>query len=130
MNRFVAFDRGCELMGKLTTHVLDTHSGRPAGGVRIELRILAGDASQLIGDYVTADNGRCVQNLLEDATFSQGRYELTFHIADYFRSRGVPIPEPAFIDAAVIRIGIADASQHYHVPLLITPWSYSVYRGG
>ena len=116
MNRFVAFERGCDLMGKLTTHVLDTHSGRPAGGVRIELRTLAGDASQLIGNYVTADNGRCAQNLLEDATFSQGRYELTFHIADYFRSRGVPIPEPAFIDAAVIRIGIADASQHYHVP--------------
>lgn len=117
-------------MGKLTTHVLDTHSGLPAAGVRIELRTLADGAAQLIGSYVTADNGRCAQSLLEDATFSKGRYELTFHVADYFRGRSVPIADPPFIDAAVVRIGIADASQHYHVPLLITPWSYSVYRGG
>jgi 5-hydroxyisourate hydrolase len=117
-------------MGKLTTHVLDTHSGLPAGGVRIELRTLTGGTFQLIGNYVTADNGRCAHSLLEDAEFRQGRYELTFHVADYFRGRGVPIAEPAFIDAAMIRIGIADPSQHYHVPLLITPWSYSVYRGG
>lgn len=130
MNLFVAFDRGCDLMGKLTTHVLDTHSGLPAAGVRIELRTLADGAAQLIGSYVTADNGRCAQSLLEDATFSKGRYELTFHVADYFRGRSVPIADPPFIDAAVVRIGIADASQHYHVPLLITPWSYSVYRGG
>lgn len=117
-------------MGKLTTHVLDTHSGQPAAGVRIELRTLAGGASRLIGSYVTADNGRCAQSLLEDTAFSKGRYELTFHVADYFRARNAPIPDPAFIEEAVIRIGIADESQHYHVPLLITPWSYSVYRGG
>ena len=117
-------------MGTLTTHVLDTHSGRPAAGVRIELRTLADGASGLIGSYVTADNGRCLQSLLADTAFSAGRYELTFHVADYFRARNVPIADPAFIDQAVVRIGIADASQHYHVPLLITPWSYSVYRGG
>jgi 5-hydroxyisourate hydrolase len=117
-------------MGKLTTHVLDTHSGIPAGGVRIELRILGEGTTQLIGSWVTGDNGRCAQALLEDRAFNPGRYELTFHVADYFRARGVPLADPAFIDAAVIRIGIADASQHYHVPLLVTPWSYSVYRGG
>lgn len=117
-------------MGRLTTHVLDTHSGIPASGVRIELRALMGDAPQLLGSYVTADNGRCIRSLLEDDAFGIGRYELTFHVADYFRSRAVPMADPAFIEAAVIRIGIADASRHYHVPLLITPWSYSVYRGG
>lgn len=117
-------------MGKLTTHVLDTHSGIPAAGVHIELRMLTGGAPQLLGSYLTAENGRCVRSLLEDDAFGAGRYELTFHVADYFRGRGVPLADPAFIEAAVVRVGIANASQHYHVPLLITPWSYSVYRGG
>lgn len=130
MNLFRALERGYEVMGKLTTHVLDTHSGIPAGGVRIELRAFREGAIHLIGTYVTADNGRCAQALLEDEAFSRGRYELTFHVADYFRGRSVPIADPAFIDAAIVRVGIADAGQHYHVPLLITPWSYSVYRGG
>jgi 5-hydroxyisourate hydrolase len=117
-------------MGKLTTHVLNTHSGLPAGGVRIELRHLTATDMQLLGIYVTADNGRCPESLLEEDKFLRGRYELTFHIADYFRTRGVELSEPAFIEEAIVRIGIADPGQHYHVPLLITPWSYSVYRGG
>lgn len=117
-------------MGKLTTHVLDTHVGLPAGGVRIELRMIAPDAPHAIGSYKTADNGRVADALLEGDAFRPGRYELTFHVGEYFRSRGLQLPDPAFIEEAVVRIGIADASQHYHVPLLITPWSYSVYRGG
>ena len=79
---------------------------------------------------VTSDNGRLAAPLLSGAALHTGRYTLTFHVAEYFRGRGVALPEPAFIEQAVIRIGIADADQHYHVPLLITPWSYSVYRGG
>ena len=117
-------------MGKLTTHVLDTHSGVPANGVRIELRELRPTETQLLGIFVTGDGGRCASPLLEDDRFHEGRYELTFHVGEYFRNRGVALPEPAFIEEAVVRIGIADASQHYHVPLLITPWSHSVYRGG
>ncbi len=82
-------------------------------------------ASQLLPAAISQQTtGRCAQSLLEDETFSPGHYELTFHVADYFHSRGVPLPRPGIHHAAVIRIGIADASQHYHVPLLITPWSY------
>jgi len=117
-------------MGKLTTHVLDTHSGVPAAGVRIELREIASIGSLLIGAFVTADNGRCAEPLLQEERFRRGRYELTFHVAEYFRARSIALPDPAFIEEAVVRIGIAHPDQHYHVPLLITPWSYSVYRGG
>jgi 5-hydroxyisourate hydrolase len=117
-------------MGKLTSHVLDTHSGVPASGIRIELRELTSAGSQLLGAFVTAENGRCAEPLLQDERFQRGRYELTFYVADYFRARGVQLPDPAFIEAAIVHIGIAQPEQHYHVPLLITPWSYSVYRGG
>ena len=117
-------------MGKLTSHVLDTHSGIPAAGVRIELRELTSTGSQLLGVFVTAENGRCAEPLLQDERFQRGRYELTFHVADYFRSRNIPLPDPAFVEDAIVRIGIAHPDQHYHVPLLITPWSYSGYRGG
>ena len=117
-------------MGKLTTHVLDTHAGMPAGSVRIELHTIVSGAIRSIGTSVTANDGRVPSALLEGDAFRPGRYELTFHIGEYFRRRGVPLPDPAFIEEAVVRIGIADASQHYHVPLLVTPWSYSVYRGG
>jgi 5-hydroxyisourate hydrolase len=117
-------------MGKLTTHVLDTHSGMPAGGVRIELRAITSMGPQLLGSFVTADNGRCAEPLLQDERLQHGRYELTFRVADYFRSRGVALPDPPFVEEAIVRFGIAHPDQHYHVPLLITPWSYSVYRGG
>ena len=117
-------------MGKLTTHVLDTHSGIPAAGVRIEVRELLPAQAQLLGIYMTMENGRCVGALLDDERFHPGRYELTFHVGDYFRGRGVALSDPAFIEEAIVRIGIAHADQHYHVPLLMTPWSYSVYRGG
>lgn len=117
-------------MGKLTTHVLDTHSGVPATGVRIELREITSAGSQLLGTFVTGENGRCPEPLLQDERFARGRYELTFYVADYFRNRSVALADPAFVEAALVRFGIAHPEQHYHVPLLITPWSYSVYRGG
>jgi 5-hydroxyisourate hydrolase len=115
-------------MGQLTTHVLDTSAGIPAAGVRIELQALDGVTAAPIV-RTTGTDGRCAP-LLAEADLRAGRYALTFHTAAYFRTRGIQLPEPAFIEQAIIRIGIADPSQHYHVPLLISPWSYSVYRGG
>jgi hydroxyisourate hydrolase len=118
-------------MGKLTTHVLDISTGVPASGLRIEVQEWPSSAaSRPVVSAVTGPDGRLSAPLLAGETFRAGRYSLTFHIASYFRGRGVVLPEPAFIEEAVIRIGIADPEQHYHVPLLIAPWSYSVYRGG
>jgi 5-hydroxyisourate hydrolase len=105
-------------MGHLTTHVLDTSVGLPAAAMRIELRAALGNRP-LLAAVVTGQDGRCASPLLAGAAFRPGRYALTFRVADYFRGRGVLLPEPAFIE-----------DQHYHVPLLVSPWSYSVYRGG
>jgi 5-hydroxyisourate hydrolase len=117
-------------MGKLTTHVLDTSAGIPAAGVRIEIYDLAGSAPRLLGQQTTGADGRCPNPLLEADRLVRGRYQLTFKVADYFRTRGVVLPDPAFLEEATLRLGIAAPEQHYHVPLIITPWSYSVYRGG
>lgn len=115
-------------MGQLTTHVLDTSAGLPAAGVRIELLALDSAAPHPVV-RITGNDGRCTPLLAGD-DLRTGRYALTFDTAAYFRARGVALPEPAFFEQAIIRIGIADPAQHYHVPLLISPWSYSVYRGG
>lgn len=117
-------------MGQLTTHVLDTTAGVPAAGVRIELHDVSASAPRLLASLCTGSNGRSPGPLIAGEAFRAGRYSLTFHVAEYFRGRGLVLPEPAFIDEAVIRIGIAHPEEHYHVPLLVTPWSYSVYRGG
>ncbi len=118
-------------MGQLTTHVLDIVSGVPAAGVHIELRAMPPAAPpRLLISVITGSDGRCPGPLLGGADFQAGRYSLTFRVADYFRGRGMVLPSPAFIEEAVIGIGIAHADQHYHVPLLASPWSYSVYRGG
>jgi len=116
-------------MGQLTTHVLDVSAGLPAAGVRIELHELAA-APVLLAATATGRDGRCAAPLLAGADFRAGRYAISFYLAEYFRGRGLDLPEPAFIEEAVIRIGIAHAEQHYHIPLLVSPWSYSVYRGG
>ena len=117
-------------MGQLTTHVLDISAGLPAGGLRIDLHALDAQVPTLVTSVSTGTDGRLPKPLLAGADFRAGRYCLTFHVASYFRGRGVVLPEPAFIEEAVIRIGIAHPDQHYHVPLLVAPWSYSVYRGG
>ncbi len=117
-------------MGQLTTHVLDTSAGLPAAAVRIELLELTAAAPRLILSTATGGDGRCPAPLIAGAQFRAGRYALTFYVAEYFRGRGVALPQPAFIEEAVIHVGIAQPEQHYHVPLLISPWSYSVYRGG
>jgi 5-hydroxyisourate hydrolase len=117
-------------MGQLTTHVLDISAGLPAAGLRIELHSWTATCAVRVASVVTGPDGRVGQPLLAGESFQAGRYALTFYIAEYFRGRGVVLPDPAFIEEATIRIGIARPEQHYHVPLLIAPWSYSVYRGG
>jgi hydroxyisourate hydrolase len=117
-------------MGQLTTHVLDTTAGLPAAGVRIELLELTSVAPKLLASATTGSDGRSPGALIAGADFRAGRYALTFYVAEYFRGRGLDLPAPAFIEEVVVRIGIAQPDQHYHVPLLVSPWSYSVYRGG
>ena len=117
-------------MGQLTTHVLDTSAGRPAAGIRVELHELVAAEPKLLAATTTGADGRCAAPLLTGSGFRSGRYALTFHVAEYFLARGVKLPVPAFLEDVVVRIGIAQAAEHYHVPLLISPWSYSVYRGG
>jgi 5-hydroxyisourate hydrolase len=116
-------------MATLTTHVLNIATGMPAAGMRIELRALARGAPAPPSASRTNADGRCPAPLLEGAAFRAGRYSLTFHVAEYFRSIEVELTEPPFLDEVVITFGIADARQNYHVPLLVSPWSYSTYRG-
>jgi len=121
-------------MSKLTTHVLNVAAGIPAAGMRIELRAAAATSSGVldlstIATAQTSSDGRCPAPLLEGAALHIGRYTLTFHVAAYFRALGHELPEPPFLDEVVIAFGIADPHRDYHVPLLVSPWSYSTYRG-
>ena len=115
--------------GFLTTHVLDTRDGCPAAGLVIELSAITRGRGELIKAVTTNADGRADAPLLEGARFKAGTYELQFHVGDYFRANDVVLPEPAFVDVVPIRFGIADVLAHYHVPLLVSPWSYSTYRG-
>ena len=115
-------------MGRLTTHVLDTALGRPAAGVDVTLYRLDNDRQLLNQDTTNAD-GRLDTPILDADDFNPGVYELVFHAGDYFRSINLDLPDPPFVDEVVIRFGIADADSHYHVPLLVSPWAYSTYRG-
>ncbi len=114
-------------MGRLTTHILDTVHGGPAAGVDVRLYATA-DGRELVAGATTNEDGRAPQPLLEGAAFLSGTYELEFDVGRYFRNRGVALPEPAFLDTVVIRFAV-NASEDYHVPLLVSPWSYSTYRG-
>lgn len=116
-------------MGKLTTHVLDTAAGTPARDMRVELHRVDGGAPALIAATRTNADGRLDAPLLDGADLRAGTYTLTFDVAEYFRGRGSALPDPPFLDRVVLRFGIADPAQHYHVPLLVSPWSYSTYRG-
>ncbi|MBV1694145.1 MAG: 2-oxo-4-hydroxy-4-carboxy-5-ureidoimidazoline decarboxylase [Hyphomicrobiales bacterium] len=115
--------------GRLSTHVLDTMAGRPAAGVRVELFEIGRSARGLIVSTATNDDGRTDAPLVSGEPLRIGTYELLFHAGDYFRARGVALAEPAFLDVVPIRFSIAEPEGHYHVPLLVTPWSYSTYRG-
>lgn len=115
-------------MGRLTTHVLDTARGIPAGGVALKLYRLQPER-ELLAESVTNADGRLDAPILEGEAFLPGKYELLFEAGDYFRGSDVDLPEPPFVDQVVLRFGIADQAGHYHVPLLVSPWSYSTYRG-
>jgi 5-hydroxyisourate hydrolase len=115
-------------MGRLTTHVLDTAHGQPGIGITVTLFRLDGERRQL-AQAVTNRDGRCDPALLEGAALERGRYELVFAAGDYFRAQGLGLAEPLFVDEVVLRFGVSDPGQHYHVPLLVSPWSYSTYRG-
>ncbi|MCA1857140.1 hydroxyisourate hydrolase [Massilia oculi] len=116
-------------MGKLSTHVLDTAHGRPGAGVKLALYAVQGDERSLLKTAHTNADGRCDAPLLEGDALQPGQYELVFFAGDYFAGMGVALPSPRFLDRIVIAFGIADATQNYHVPLVMTPWSYSTYRG-
>ncbi len=113
-------------MGRLSTHVLDTARGRPAAGLKIDLFFVASDSRQHLASFTTNQDGRTDTPLLTD-DLEVGVFELLFHVGDYFSD--LDLPEPKFLDAVPVRFGIADKSQNYHVPLLVSPWSYSTYRG-
>lgn len=119
------------MAGKLTTHILDTAHGCPGAGVTVELWRIGGDGRQLLKTVQTNSDGRTDDPLLADAALEAGIYELIFHVGSYFAGNGdLGLPQPLFLDQVPIRFGIADPDAHYHVPLLMSPWSYSTYRGG
>jgi 2-oxo-4-hydroxy-4-carboxy-5-ureidoimidazoline decarboxylase len=118
-----------QVNGRLSTHVLDTHAGRPAAGIAIELYEFAGERAHRIATAITNSDGRTDQPLVGGGPLPIGRYELRFAVGDHFRSRGIDVGDPPFLDIVPLRFSIAEPEGHYHVPLLCTPWSYSTYRG-
>lgn len=116
------------MAGKLTTHILDTAQGRPAAGVRVEIWRIEGESRHHLKTTHTNLEGRTDRPLLVGEAFQVGTYELSFAIGAYF-AHHPDLPQPLFLDVVPIRFGIADPEGHYHVPLLVSPWSYSTYRG-
>ena len=115
-------------MGQLTTHVLDTANGCPGSGIKVELFRAEGER-ELIASCLTNSDGRCAQPLLSGDEFTAGESQLVFHVGTYFAARGAKLDDPPFLDEVVIRFGIASGEQHYHVPLLVTAYGFSTYRG-
>ena len=116
-------------MGRLTTHVLDTMNGCPAAGMGVALFRLDDGAPHLLGSIVLDADGRAAAPLLEGTALQAARYRLVFEVAAYFRGRGAVLPQPPFLEQVPVEFGIADPAAHYHVPLLVSPWAYSTYRG-
>ena len=116
-------------MARLSTHVLDTSRGTPAAGIEVELHLLGDGDRWLVTRAITNADGRTDAPLLTDDSIEVGTYELRFHAGAYFRRVGVPLSEPPFLDVIVIRFGISDPEGDYHVPLLLSPYGYSTYRG-
>jgi 5-hydroxyisourate hydrolase len=113
----------------LSTHVLDTMHGCPAAGMAVALYATEGESATLLQRVVLNRDGRTDAPLFDNASLRVGTYRLRFDVAGYFRARGVQLPEPPFLDQVNLDFGIAHTDQHYHVPLLVSPWSYSTYRG-
>jgi 5-hydroxyisourate hydrolase len=116
-------------MGQLSTHVLDTAHGCPAAGMEVTLQRMGVDGAATLCTVTLDADGRAGGPLLEGTALAAGRYRLRFAVAPYFRRRGVALPDPPFIDTVQLDFGIADPGAHYHVPLLVSPWAYSTYRG-
>ncbi len=116
-------------MGKLSTHILDLAHGKPGAGINIDLYTVFGNEKKLLKQVMSNQDGRTHEALLEGDAFLPGCYELVFAAGDYFAALGVAMPTPRFIDRVTLAFGVADASQNYHVPLLVSPWAYSTYRG-
>ncbi len=116
-------------MGKLSTHVLDTANGHPAKGMRIEFFRIENGEPVLLKDVTTNADGRTDELLLGADEMRKAHYELRFHSANYFQNLGIPVTDPPFLDIIPIRFAIFDVAEGYHVPLLVSPWAYSTYRG-
>lgn len=116
-------------MGKLTTHVLDAMQGMPAQNVLIELYDVREGDRILLARASTNVDGRCNSPLLEGKDMQRGVYELLFHAGSYFAAKKLSLPDPPFVDEVAVRFGIAEPGQNYHVPLIVTPWAWSTYRG-
>jgi 5-hydroxyisourate hydrolase len=118
-----------KLPPKLSTHALDTYTGKQAAGIRIDLYAVEGDKRRLLKSVRANDEGRVTENLLNENDLKVGRYEIVFHVAEYYKRMGIPQTTPEFLDVVPIRVAIYDASSRYHVPLYFSPWSYMTYRG-
>jgi|TARA_B100001123_G_C14900829_1_gene863735 hydroxyisourate hydrolase len=115
-------------MTKLTTHVLDVYSGKPGKGIKVEVYNIKNGKREKLNSLILNNDGRTDKPLIEGSTFQEGQYEIVFFVGDYFKkiTKTASIP---FLDDVVIRFGISNSKEHYHVPLLVSPWSYSTYRG-
>ncbi len=113
----------------LSTHVLDTMHGRPAAGMAVALYTTEGDSAMLVKRLALNGDGRTDEPLYADRSLRAGTYRLVFDVAAYFRASGIVLPEPNFLNQVSLDFGVAEPDQHYHVPLLVSPWSYSTYRG-
>ncbi|MFA0658897.1 hydroxyisourate hydrolase [Vibrio splendidus] len=116
-------------MGRLTTHVLDTTHGLPGADIKVELYKVNEDSTEKLATVITNSDGRTDAPILAGNDFRPGKYQLVFYVADYYRSKGVELDGVPFLDDVVIRFGLDDPEAHYHVPLLVSPYSFSTYRG-
>ena len=115
-------------MTKLTTHVLDVYSGKPGKGIKVDLYYVENNKKEKLNSVILNNDGRTDKALIEGANFKEGKYELVFFVGDYFKKITETSKIP-FLDDVIIKFGISNITQHYHVPLLVSPWSYSTYRG-
>jgi 2-oxo-4-hydroxy-4-carboxy-5-ureidoimidazoline decarboxylase len=130
LDALVTSDDRLKVRGRLSTHVLDTHSGRPAAGIALELVELSDlGGSRVVTRAITNADGRTDQPLIHGRPVPIGRYELTFSVGRYFAERGVAVSDPPFLDRIPLRFSVSEPEGHLHVPLLVTPWSYATYRG-
>ena len=115
-------------MTKLTTHVLDVYSGKPGRGIKVDLYYVKNDKREKLNSVILNNDGRTDQALVDGANFKEGQYEIVFFVGDYFK-KITEVPKIPFLDDVVVKFGISNTKEHYHVPLLVSPWSYSTYRG-